>query len=330
MNLQDCESLDVLFHIGRVPVCMRRVSVFAIQDRRRSVTGCLGVCDSRGKFFSDWSSRHVITCLHSAVALASSTHCEECLHHSMLCLRGLAVLALSIWAPFDCVRGASSITRSTYSNDAAGATLAQSLAWTDLTLHDSSSNLLGVTPSDPFMYSFRLGGKSVTVVMKDWKRPWIPKAAFEEVAFEAVLSLPNFVSQCWMTGQPAKSTSFHLTHDFLMQATAPLPWSQQIWNDPSPFRAETNFIGTNSYYLFVQKEPPGPGLPFRALGGFVRILRFACRQFEDWVPQASIQMTVQTNNPAQPLVMTGNIGIVGAVGDVGPDSNSTSFLFGDI
>lgn len=139
---------------------------------------------------------YIMTYSLSAVALTSRTNLEVSLRDSMLGLRGLAILALSILAPFSCVRGTAFITASTYFNDAAGATLAQSLASTNLTFNNSSSNSLGVTPSDPFRFSIPYHGSLVTIVMQNWGRPWIPKAAVEELAYRSLITLTYAVSLC--------------------------------------------------------------------------------------------------------------------------------------
>lgn len=113
---------------------------------------------------------------------------------NMLGLRGLTTLGLSILAPLYRVRGVSS----PYSDDAAGAILAQNLALANVTFNNSNSNFLGVTPSDPIEFTVPLtglySGGSAKIVIKDFARPWIPKVAFEDLVFEFALRFPRVVS----------------------------------------------------------------------------------------------------------------------------------------
>lgn len=117
-----------------------------------------------------------------------------------------------------------------------------------------------------------------------------------------------------------------LTHGILMQATSNLPYRNQRWGGDSFGVEET--AGSVRYHLtsrrdYFSQQPAGIALPFPWFSVYVIQLVKASIMFQDWVPQASIQMTWRVHDPpGAPLqhvyVISATLGVLGPVANEGP------------
>ncbi len=114
-----------------------------------------------------------------------------------------------------------------------------------------------------------------------------------------------------------------LTHGILMQATSNFPYRIQRWGGDS-FGVEAT-VGSARYHLtsrrdYFSQQPAGIGLPFPLFSVYVSQLIKVSTMFQDWVPQASIQMTYPVYDP--PLqhvyVISATLGVLGPVANEGP------------
>lgn len=258
----------------------------------------------------------------------------------MLGRKELSVFALFLLAPCYCVGGIPLTPTSTLFNDTAEISFAPSLAFDNLTYTTSGSSFLGIKPSDPYTYTPPIGPPGqVTlehwggqVTLEHWGRPWVKKNTIETLFIKAFYTLSRSVSLCWDDFQTVTIRGLSLTGDVL-QATAPVPWTQQIWTSNAGFVVEQLYT-RGRLVLSLRKDPTrAPGLPlfFQIIQMCIILLSRAVQQFEDWVPQTELEFKIpQTLNPSTFQYVKGYLRLVTQAADnISQDSNSTRFLVGD-